>query len=165
MNTCRLQKGLGTETLCRGFLYRLSEEQDYMKKIQADFRYVDEMLGERRKNRQMGRITPCDFSELYLYVLHYWRVYWQLDEKREDSLLYLAAEIEYMYNALYPDEPPIEQNRNIRNAGRPKKYDEEFENNVMKLLQEGYGPTEIAAQVGCAKSTVSKLNRKRKIRR
>lgn len=133
-----------------------------MKKIQADFSYVDAMLEERRKSRQMGNIRPCELSDLYMLVQYYWRVYWQLDQNREDSLLYLAAEIEHLYNALYPEEPRITDNRNTRNAGRPKKYGEEFEHKVMALLQEGYGPTYIAAQVGCAKSTVSRLKRKRR---
>ena len=135
-----------------------------MKQIQSDdFSYVDVMLENRQKTRQMGRVSAYDLSDLYLLVLLYRRVYWQQDEEKASNLLQLASEIEYLYNALYPDLPRIQDNRNTRNAGRPKRYGKDFEDNVMKLSQEGLGPTEIATQVGCAKSTVSKLIKKRRL--
>ena len=134
-----------------------------MKQIQSDdFIYVDVMLENRQKTRQMGRVSAYDLSDLYLLVLLYRRVYWQQDEEKASCLLQLALEIEYLYNALYPDLPRIQDNRNTRNAGRPKRYGKEFEDKVMKLSREGLGPTKIAAQVGCAKSTVSVLIRERR---
>ena len=135
-----------------------------MKQNPSDnFSYVDALLEERKKNRQMGRVSAYDLSDLYLLVLLYRRVYWQQDEEKASSLLQLALEIEHLYNALYPDLPRIQENRNTRNAGRPKKYGKEFEDKVMKLSREGLGPTKIAAQVGCAKSTVSELIRERRL--
>ena len=135
-----------------------------MKQLQSgNFSYVDAMLEERQKTRQMGRVSAYDLSDLYLLVLLYHRVYWHQDEEKAYYLLQLASEIEYLYNALYPDLPRIQDNRNTRNAGRPKRYGKDFEDNVMKLSQEGLGPTEMATQVGCAKSTVSKLIKKRRL--
>jgi hypothetical protein len=136
-----------------------------MKQISADLSYVDQMLEEREKRFALGRINPHDFSDLYLLVRNYRMVYWQYDKDREQILLQLVREIEYLYSLLYPDEPRIQDNRNSRYAGRPKKYDEAFENEVMRLLQDGYGPAQIAAQTGCSKSFVSKLKRKHMIQR
>jgi hypothetical protein len=136
-----------------------------MELQQEDFSYVDQMINKRREERRLGRILAYDFSELYLYLQQYWRTYWQDDEERGNSLLHLTMEIEYLYNLLYPDEPQIEKNHNTREAGRPKQYDDDFDNKVMSLLQEGFGPTQIASQLGCSKSYVSKLKRKRMVER
>ena len=98
-----------------------------MKQLQSgNFSYVDAMLEERQKTRQMGRVSAYDLSDLYLLVLLYHRVYWHQDEEKAYYLLQLASEIEYLYNALYPDLPRIQDNRNTRNAGRPKRYGKDF---------------------------------------
>ena len=135
-----------------------------MELPQEDFGYVDQMLNKRKETHALGRIRPEGLAEAYSYLKMYWMTYWQSDEERSKSLLHLIAEIKYMYNRLYPNEVRIEDNRNTRFAGRPRKYDEAFDDKVMKLLQEGYGPTEIASKLGCSKSFVSKIKRKRRFR-
>lgn len=132
-----------------------------MHERQNDFTYVDQMIKDRTMR---GNINPCDFSDLYLLVMHYWRVYWQDDSPKGVSLLQLADEIEYLYNRLYPSLPSIELNRNTRNAGRRKKYGADFVEEIIRRIQNGQGPTEISAVMGCSKSFVSKLNRKQRSR-
>ena len=129
-------------------------------RIKEDFSYVDRMMQKKRENHRLDKIRECDFSDLYLLLEMYWRTYWQDDEQRGKDLLHLGEEIRYLYDLLYPNRPPIEKNRNSREAGRPKKYDEDFDNKVMKFLKEGIGPTQISTKLGCSKSYVSKLKRK-----
>ena len=128
-----------------------------MKHIEVDFTYIDRMLEKRRKEHALGRLTAYAFSDMYWLVLNYWRIYWQGNAEREDYLLTLVAEIEYLYNMLYPNELPILDNRNTRDAGRPRQYDKEFNDRIMEFVKEGCGPTAIAKKVGCSKSYVSKL--------
>ena len=134
-----------------------------MKHIEVDFTYIDRMLDKRHKDHALGRLNAYAFSDLYWLVLNYWRIYWQGNIEREDYLLTLLAEIEYLYNALYPHETPILDNRNTRDAGRPKQYDKEFDDRIMEFVKGGYGPTAIAEKVGCLKSYVFKLIKKRRL--
>lgn len=121
-----------------------------------EFSYVDKML----EGKKLGNMNPFDLSDLYLLLLMYRRTYWQCDETQSETILHLADEVRHLYDSLYPNKPSIEKNRNARSAGRPKRYDEQFDRRIMELSAMGLGPTKIAEQMGCSKSYVSILIQK-----
>ena len=107
-------------------------------------------------------MPPVDIADLHILLNNFANCYLKDDLKKDKMIRDLMKDVEYIFEEEYPDITMIEARSNIRNAGRKRSHDDAYDEEIIKLHNNGKSYSQIIKETGCSRSYVSKLIRKQR---